>query len=232
MMAANPDHYVVKIIVHQNKEGSEESVEIKKFQVPNDTDFSYIIQKIKSYYSQLNYGGMKLFWTDSDGDQIKIDSEEDLQTAKNEMTGETLKFKVILENEGQSQLNAEDDDDEMELDDPRDEKREDLGQDIQQKSEVTDGNYILSLMVYIVQCLGLEPSDQHRAREVSVASYLIRVAAGLTTKLTKSVVLMSSLFLLTVLSMFLPSFVTNSIIYFILAFSLGLPMATLLLGKG
>ena len=119
----------------------------------------------------------------------------------------------------------------MELDDPRVEKREDLGQDIEQKSEVTDGNYILSLMVYTVQCLGLDPCDSHRTREVSVVSYLVRVAAGLTTKLTKSMVLMSSVFLLTVLSMFLPSYVTNSIIYFILAFSLGLPIATLVLGN-
>ena len=229
MMTSNPAHYVVKINVFQNKEGSEESVEIKKFHVPNDLskDYNYIIEKIRSYYNHNNHGGIKLSWTDSDGDEIKIVSEEDLQTAKHEITGESLKLKVILlEDEGQDPLNTEDD--AMELDEPGNENRE----DIQQKSVVTDGNYILSLMVYTVQCLGLEPADQQQAREVSVASYLVRVAAGLTTKLTKSVVLMSSLFLLTVLSMLLPSYVTNSIIYFILAFSLGLPMATLLLGKG
>ena len=228
-MTSNPTHYVVKIIVFQRKEGCEESVEIKKFQVPHDlstTDYSYIIQKIRSYYDQYQHGGIKLFWTDSDGDEIKIDSDEDLQTAKNEITGESLKLKVILEDEGQGHLNAEDD--AMDLDEPRDEKRGDVGQ----KSVVTDGNYILSLMVYTVQCLGLDPCDPHQPRELSVTSYLIRVAAGLTTKLTKSMVLMSSVFLLTVLSMFLPSYVTNSIIYFILAFSLGLPIATLLLGKG
>ena len=175
MMAGSPAHYVVKINVYQNKEGSEESVEIKKFQVPNDlsTDLSYIIQKIRSYY---NHGGIKLFWTDSDGDEIKIDSEEDLQTAKNEMRGESLKLKVILEDEGQDQLNAEDDADAMELDDHRDENRGDLGQgqSVKQKSVATDGNYILSLMVYTVQCLGLEPSDQHQAREVSVVSFFWR----------------------------------------------------------
>ena len=236
MMASSPAHYVVKIIVFQNKGGSQESVEIKKFQVPCDlsTKYSYIIQKIRSYY---DHGGIKLFWTDSDGDEIKIDSDEDLQTAKNEVTGESLKFKVILQQDkDQGKLNAEDDD-AMELDDPRGETREDTGQSsvnvaVGQKCDVTDGNYILSLMVYTVQCLGLEPWDPHQPREVSVTSYLIRVAAGLTTKLTKSMVLMSSVFLLTVLSMFLPSYVTNSIIYFILAFSLGLPIATLLLGKG
>jgi len=231
-MASSPAHYVVKIIVSQNKGGSEESVEIKKFQVPCDlsTDYSYIIQKIRSYY---DHGGIKLFWTDSDGDEITIDSDEDLRTAKTEVTGESLKFKVILQDKDQGKLNAEDDD-AMELDDPRGETREDRGQsssvDVGQKSVVTDGNYILSLMVYTVQCLGLDPCGPHQSREVSVPSYLIRVAAGLTTKLTKSMVLMSSVFLLTVLSMFLPSYVTNSIIYFILAFSLGLPIATLLLG--
>ena len=232
-MASSPAYYVVKIIVFQNRGSSEESAEIKKFQVPCDlsTDYSYIIQKIRSYY---DHGGIKVFWTDSDGDEIKIDSEEDLQTAKNEVTGESLKFKVILQDKDHGQLNTEDDE-AMELDVPRGETRGDTGQssdDVGENSVVTDGNYILSLMVYTVQCLGLDPCDPHQSREVSVTSYLIRVAAGLTTKLTKSMVLMSSVFLLTVLSMFLPSFVTNSIIYFILAFSLGLPMATLLLGKG
>ena len=227
MMASSPAHYVVKIVVFQSKGGSEESVEMKKFEVPNDlstTDYSYIIQKIRSYYQ---HGGIKLFWTDSDGDEIKIDSDEDLQTAKNEISGESLKFKVILESEAQTQLNAEDDS--MEVDEkPRDEKRGDVGE--KSVVTVTDGNYILSLMVYTVQCLGLDPCDPHQPRELSVASYLVRVAARLTTKMTKSMVLMTSVFLLTVLSMFLPSYVTNSIIYFILAFSLGLPIATLLLG--
>jgi len=224
MMTSSPAHYVVKISVFRSKGDCEESVEIKKFQVPDDvsTDYSYMIQKIRSYY---NHRGIKLFWTDSDGDEIKIDSDEDLQTAKNEITGESLKIKVVLDDEGQGQLNAED---AMEPDDPRGETRE----YVEQKSVVTDGNYILSLMVYTVQCLGLDPCDPHQPRELSATSYLIRVAAGLTTKLTKSMVLMSSVFLLTVLSMFLPSYVTNSIIYFILAFSLGLPIATLLLGEG
>ena len=231
MMTSSPTHYVVKIIVFQRKEGCEESVEIKKFQVPHDlstptTDYSYIIQKIRSYYNQNKDGRIKLFWTDSDGDEIKIDSDEDLQTAKNEITGESLKIKVVLEDEVQPNTEYE----AMELDEPRGETGEDVVQSVGQKSVVTDGNYILSLMVYTVQCLGLEPSDPHQPTELSVTNYLIRVAAGLTTKMTKSMVLMSSVFLLTVLSMFLPSYLTNSVIYFILAFSLGLPIATLLLG--
>ena len=228
MASSLPAYYSIKIVVFQNAEDSGKSVEIKKFQVPDAlcTDYSYMIQKIKSYY---NHGIIKLFWTDSDGDEIKIDSDEDLQTAKNEVPGDSLKLKVILEHEAQAPLNAEDD--AMELDDLRDETVEGEEESVEQNSVVTDGNYILSLMVYTVQCLGLDPCDSHRTREVSVVSYLVRVAAGLTTKLTKSMVLMSSVFLLTVLSMFLPSYVTNSIIYFILAFSLGLPIATLLLGK-
>ena len=207
-------HFTFKITVFTTEDVQ---AEIKKFQVDQNfsTDFNHLLGKIRSYYK---FAGVKVFWTDSDGDDIKIDSDEDLQTAQIENTGGSLKLKVVLE-DGRTVVKEDSNSSDMDVDDD---------------DGVTsvDGNYILSLMVYVVQCLGLDPCDSPRTKqERSVTSYMIRVAAGLSTKLTKSALLMFSFFLLTLLSMFLPSFLINSIIYFILAFSLGLPIATLVLGN-
>jgi len=195
--------------------------EIKKFQLGPDicTNYNHFLGRLRNYYK---FERIKVFWTDSEGDKIKIDSDEDLQMALNESTEGALKLKAILEDSGNNDLNAEDDGEGMELD---------LVEtvDVDQTKRSVDGNYILSLMVYVVQCLGLEPVGQ-TGGEVSVTSYMIGVAALLSTKLTKSALLVTSIFLLTVLSMFLPEYIINSIIYFILAFSLGLPIATLVLG--
>ena len=209
-----PSHFTFKITVFTTEDVQ---AEIKKFQVDQNfsTDFNYLLGKIRSYYK---FDGVKVFWTDSDGDDIKIDSDEDLQTAQIENTGGSLKLKVVLE-DGRTIVKEDSNSSDMDV------KSDDDG------VTSVDGNYILSLMVYVVQCLGLDPCDSPSPQERSVTSYMIRVAAGLSTKLTKSALLMFSFFLLTLLSMFLPSFLINSIIYFILAFSLGLPIATLVLGN-
>lgn len=208
-----PSQFTFKITVFTTQDVP---AEIKKFQVDENfsTDFNHLLAKIRSYYK---FDGVKVFWTDSDGDEIKIDSDEDLQTAQTENTGGSLKLKVVLE-DGRNIVREESSDMDVESD--------------EDGVSSVDGNYILSLMVYVVQCLGLDPCESpHRPEERSVISYMIRVAAGLSTKLTKSALLMFSFFLLTLLSMFLPSYLINSIIYFILAFSLGLPIATLVLGN-
>ena len=217
--------FIFKIAVYKNKEASGDG-EIRKFQVSqtNSTNYSQLLAKLRSYYK---FAGVQIFWTDSEFDEIKIDSDEDLAMAQNESGTGTLKLKVILEGFENSSENVGDDDEAMELE--SDGHDTDAGGKAEEKS--VDGNYVLSLMVYVVQCLGLQPCQSDQPGELSVTSYMIRVAAGLSTRLTKSALLMSSLCLLTLLSMFLPSFIINSVIYFILAFSLGLPIATLVLGN-
>ena len=215
----------IKITVYQSDQATE-PCEIKKFQVPRDlnTNFNHLLQEIRKYYKSKE---LKVFLTDNEGDEISLDSEEDLQTAHCENSGETLKLKVVLEDVpslDNTNLSAGDDGEGMDLDSADEEIR-----DLNPVRSSVDGNYILSLMVSVVQCLGLDPVG--RTPPASATSYLIRVAAGLSTKLTKSALLMTSIFLLTVLSWFLPAYITNSIVYFILAVTLGLPIATLALGK-
>ena len=49
--------------------------------------------------------------------------------------------------------------------------------------------------------------------------------------MTKSVIVMGSLAALSLLSLVLPAIIINTLVYFIIAAGLGLPMATVLLGE-
>ena len=55
--------------------------------------------------------------------------------------------------------------------------------------------------------------------------------AGVSVRVTKSVIVMGSLAALSLLSLVLPAIIINTLVYFIIAAGLGLPMATVLLGE-
>ena len=55
--------------------------------------------------------------------------------------------------------------------------------------------------------------------------------AGVSVRLTKSVIVMCSLAAISLLSLVLPAIMVNTLVYFIIAAGVGLPMATVLLGE-
>ena len=103
-------------------------------------------------------------------------------------------------------------------------------------TKTNDDNPVLSGLVTTAQSLGIDPGSCGHCDQVSphgqtsVPRYLARLAAGLSLKLTRSVILMVSLAIISGLTLILPAMVTSSLIFIIISASVGLPMATILLG--
>jgi len=184
---------------------SEESEEIRRFQLPCNlnTNVTFLSEKILSFYPA-GYKLQAISWIDNDGDLIKVDQNEDLENAvKDAQDNGIIKLKAIVYKKLDSETNP-----------------------------------VLSSLVYTAQSLGIDPtscnschSSKSNAKEpTTILSYLARLMAGVSLKATKSFIVMSSLGIISVLSMILPSIITNTLIFTIVAASIGLPMATTLLG--
>ena len=185
--------------------------DIRRFQLPSNftTDFKHLKEKLQSYYPGDVIDKVSRF--DEDGDAVNVDSDDDLKTAVAE-SADVVKLNVTVIS-GVA----------MEIDNVVDDKKDDP---------------VLSTLVYTAQTLGLDPSScghcdgghSRDQRPASVTSYLARMVTGVSVKVTKSVIVMGSLAFITGLSMILPSIIINTLIYTIIAASMGFPLATLLSG--
>jgi len=182
---------------------SEDSEEIRRFQLPCNlnTNVTFLSEKILSFYPA-SYKLRTISWIDNDGDNIKVDQNEDLENAvKDANDNGTVKLKAVVYKKLDSETNP-----------------------------------VLSSLVYTAQSLGIDPTSCNSCESsrsnapTTVLSYLARLMAGVSLKATKSLIVMGSIGLISVLSMILPNIITSTLIFIIVAASMGLPMATTLLG--
>jgi len=189
--------------------------DIRRFQLPCNltTDFKHLKEKLHSYYPSDVIG--KISRIDEDGDAVNVDSDDDLKTA----VAESADTGVVKLNVAVISGVA------TEIDNVVNDKND-------------DNNPVLSSLVYTAQTLGLDPTScghcdgghSRDQRPTSVTGYLARMVTGVSVRVTKSVIVMGSLAIITGLSMILPSIIINTLIYMIIAASMGFPLATILSG--
>ena len=190
--------------------------DIRRFQLPCNltTDFKHLKEKLHSYYPSDVIG--KISRIDEDGDAVNVDSDDDLKTA----VAESADTGVVKLNVAVISGVA------TEIDNVVNDKND-------------ENNPVLSSLVYTAQTLGLDPTScghcdgghSRDQRPTSVTGYLARMVTGVSVRVTKSVIVMGSLAFITGLSMILPSIIINTLIYMIIAASMGFPLATILSGK-
>lgn len=178
--------------------------ELRRLQLPCNltTDYQCLKTKLASYHPECEVESV--FWTDEDGDDIVVDCDQDLESVVKDQ-GDLVKLHVSMV--------------------PR---------------PSGDDNPVLAGLVTTAQSLGIDPGScgqcdhvshtgQHQ-QHTSVPRYMARLVAGLSFKLTRSLIVMVSLAIISGLTLILPTMVTSSLIFVIIAASVGLPLATILLG--
>ena len=164
-------------------------------------NYQTLLDKLESYHPGAEVESVH--WVDDDGDEITVDCDDDLDSVIRESPVNVVKLRVRLRQERRVETSA-------------------------------DQSGVLTTLVTTAQSLGLDPGTCHcdhvSGRSSSVTSYLLNLVTRISVKLTRSVIVMISLAMISVLSMILPSIIINTLVYIIIAASLGLPMATILLG--
>merc|ERR1712107_778058 len=76
----------------------ETSQEVRRFKIDEDcgSSFAYLIEKLKVVFANLGSRQFDVAWVDSDGDEVKIGSDEELMIALSEMTGPVYKISVKI----------------------------------------------------------------------------------------------------------------------------------------
>merc|ERR1719367_2452262 len=79
------------------KEENHEKNEVRRFVVPQDcsTSMVYLKEKLRSLFGKQLENGMKITWRDEDGDDVSIESDEELVIALHEMKGPLYKLSVM-----------------------------------------------------------------------------------------------------------------------------------------
>ena len=83
----------VSFKVYLKNQGEEE---VRRFVIDKNvsTSYDYLVEKLKTLFPQLQGAVISLSWTDSDGDNVTIGSDEELIIALTEMTGPLYKINV------------------------------------------------------------------------------------------------------------------------------------------
>lgn len=82
------------------QEGTKSVQEVRRFQVDKDvsTSFTYLTEKIVSLFPRLRREPFTLSWTDEDGDEVVIGSDDELVIALTEMSGPLYKLSATIKN--------------------------------------------------------------------------------------------------------------------------------------
>merc|ERR1711971_775366 len=85
--------YKVTLLFKQEKD---EKTEVRRFVVPQDcsTSMVYLKEKLRPLFGKQLENGMKITWRDEDGDDVSIESDEELLIALHEMKGPLYKLSV------------------------------------------------------------------------------------------------------------------------------------------
>jgi len=92
--------YKVSLLT-QSGEGTETKSEVRRFVVPQDcsTSMVYLKEKLRSLFGNQLSKGLKITWKDEDGDDVSIESDEELVIALHEMKGPLYKLSVVACNQ-------------------------------------------------------------------------------------------------------------------------------------
>merc|ERR1712012_1461776 len=93
--------YKVTLLTNQDDKSVDTKSEVRRFVVPQDcsTSMVYLKEKLKSIFGRQVENGMKITWRDEDGDDVSIESDEELVIALHEMKGPLYKLAVIACNQ-------------------------------------------------------------------------------------------------------------------------------------
>ena len=85
----------VSFKVYLKNQGEEE---VRRFVIDKNvsTSYDYLVEKLKTMFPQLQGAVISLSWTDSDGDNVTIASDDELIIALTEMTGPLYKINVVV----------------------------------------------------------------------------------------------------------------------------------------
>jgi len=89
--------YKVTLLANQGNKNGETKSEVRRFVVPQDcsTSMIYLKEKLRSIFGKQLENGMKITWRDEDGDDVCIESDEELLIALHEMKGPLYKLAVV-----------------------------------------------------------------------------------------------------------------------------------------
>merc|ERR1712038_613310 len=89
--------YKVSLLANQDDKAGEAKSEVRRFVVPQDcsTSMVYLKEKLRSIFGKQLENGMKITWRDEDGDDVCIESDEELVIALHEMKGPLYKLAVV-----------------------------------------------------------------------------------------------------------------------------------------
>jgi sequestosome 1 len=92
----NGEQVSYKVTLLSNQDNETKS-EVRRFVVPQDcsTSMVYLKEKLRSIFGRQLENGMKITWRDEDGDDVCIESDEELVIALHEMTGPLYKLAVV-----------------------------------------------------------------------------------------------------------------------------------------
>jgi len=85
----------------KSEDGTETQSEVRRFVVPQDcsTSMVYLKEKLRSLFGNQLSKGLKITWKDEDGDDVSIESDEELVIALHEMKGPLYKLSVVACNQ-------------------------------------------------------------------------------------------------------------------------------------
>ena len=92
------DNISYKGYLRFEKSGEEE---VRRFMISKDmsNNFSNLKEKLVVVFPQLSGKDISITWTDADGDNVTIDSDEELKIALSEMTGTVNKINILVQGE-------------------------------------------------------------------------------------------------------------------------------------
>jgi len=93
--------YKVTLLANQDDKAGETKSEVRRFVVPQDcsTSMVYLKEKLRSIFGRQVENGMKITWRDEDGDDVCIESDEELVIALHEMKGPLYKLSLAACNQ-------------------------------------------------------------------------------------------------------------------------------------
>ena len=80
------------------KTGEEQEEEVRRFVIDKgaSTSFDYLVGKLEVVFPQIKTSTFSIHWTDEDGDNVTITSDEELIIALTEMSGPLYKLRVNI----------------------------------------------------------------------------------------------------------------------------------------
>ena len=100
------DLHKVSFKVYLKTAGSEEEVRRFLTERNTSTDYNLLMEKLWILFPRLQDSDFSLTWTDSEGDTITVNTDEELSIALSEMPGEPYKLNLNIETDKREPASA------------------------------------------------------------------------------------------------------------------------------